>query len=138
MFAFVVRNLRFLKHVPVLPHIFDSLLLLRTFVFKHRLLNCFDNIESEVLSWSGTSVSVHKYGGLQYNVNHKEIGHLHSNGLLDVLFSKKVKQNLIAEGKVKDHHVFQKSGWISFYIDCPEDGLYAIKLLKRSYAMKNS
>lgn len=136
MFDFIVRNFGFLKHVPLLPHIFDSLLKLRTFVYKRHLLDAFDSIEDEVLSWKGTTVSVHKYGGLQFNIHKKEIGHLHGNGLLDVVYSRKIKKVLIEEGRVSDHHLFKKSGWISFYIASTEDKTYAIKLLMLSYSIK--
>jgi hypothetical protein len=136
MFDFIVRNFGFLKHVPLLPHIFDSLLRLRTFVYKRHLLDVFDSIEDEVLSWKDTTVSIHKYGGLQFNVHKKEIGHLHSNGLLDVVYSRKIKTMLMKEGRVSDHHLFKKSGWISFYIASLEDKDYAIKLLMLSYSIK--
>lgn len=136
MFAFIVRNFGFLKHVPLLPHIFDSLLRFRTFVYKRNLLDSFDSIEDEVLSWKDTTVSIHKYGGLQFNVHKKEIGHLHSNGLLDVVYSRKIKKMLIKEGRVSDHHLFKRSGWISFYIASPGDQIYAIKLLMLSYSLK--
>jgi hypothetical protein len=136
MFTFIVRNFGFLKHVPLLPHIFDSLLKLRTFVYKRHLLDVFDSIEDEVLSWEGATVSTHKYGGLQFNILKREIGHLHSNGLLDVVYSRKVKTMLIKEGRVNHHHLFEKSGWISFYIASAEDESYAVKLLKLSYSTK--
>lgn len=136
MFHFVVRNFGFLKHVPLLPHIFDSLLKLQTFVCHRHLLDTFDSIEEEIRSWKDTTVTLHKYGGLQFNVHKKEIGHLHSNGLLDLLYSRKIKKMLIEEGRVSDHHIFKKSGWISFYIVSPEDKDYAIKLLMLSYSMK--
>ena len=105
-------------------------------VSKPHLLHVFDSVENEVLSWKDTTVGIHKYGGLQFNVHKKEIGHLHSNGLLDVVYSRKVKTMLMKEGRVNHHHLFEKSGWISFYIASAEDEVYAIKLLKLSYSTK--
>lgn len=136
IFVFIVRNFGFLKHVPLFPHIFDSLLKLRTFVYNRQLLDAFDSIEDEVISWKGATVGIHKYGGLQFNVDKQEIGHLHGNGLLDVVFSRKIKMVLIEEGRVSDHHLFKKSGWISFHIASPENKTYAIKLLMLSYSIK--
>lgn len=92
-------------------------------------------LEGEVLRWRGTTLSIHKYGGLQFNVHNKEIGHLHSNGLLDVVYSRKIKTMLMKEGRVSHHHLFEKSGWISFYVHSPEDQDYAIKLLMLSYSL---
>ncbi|MEP6613941.1 MAG: luciferase family protein, partial [Mucilaginibacter sp.] len=91
-----------------------------------------DDIEAEVLSWPGVYKSMHKYGGLQFNFNGRELGHIHSNGLLDIRFNRKVKQLLLAEGRAAEHHAFKKSGWISFYIRNPRDAVYAQELLKRA------
>jgi predicted DNA-binding protein (MmcQ/YjbR family) len=133
LFSFVVRYLGFLKYIPLLPHVFDSLLKLWVFVSKSYLLDWFDEIEEEVLSWEGTSASVHKYGGLQFNCRDKEMGHLHGNGLLDVLFNREIKQRLLDKGRIQPHHVFEKSGWTSFYIVNYHDKAYAKELLKAAY-----
>lgn len=136
LFSFVVSDLSFLKHVPLFPLVFDSLLKIRTFVTKPYLLDWFDEIEAEVLRWEETDISLHRYGGLQFNCKGKEIGHLHSNGLLDVLYSKDTKLRLLKEGRIEPHHVFEKSGWISFYIFSNEDKDYAKELLKRAYDIR--
>jgi len=134
MFAFVVKNLAFLKAVPLLPLVFDSLLRLRVFFIKPEILDWLDELEAEASTWPGMSMAVHKYGGLQFNYRGKEIAHLHSNGLLD---SRKTKTKLILEGRIQEHHVFAKSGWISFYLRS-KDGLdYAKKLLLAAYLKKH-
>ncbi|WP_207421092.1 luciferase domain-containing protein [Desertivirga brevis] len=130
MFAFVVNRLGFLKVMPGLPLFFDALLRLWLFVTKPQMLEWLDDIESEVGSWEDVSLSLHKYGGLQFNYKGKEIGHLHSNGLLDVLFSRKMKAELLADMRVGDHHLLKRSGWISFYLKSEEDVNYAIQLLR--------
>ena len=100
------------------------------------VLDYLDEIENEVLSWQKTSAHVHKFGGIQFDVYNKEIGHIHSNGLLDILFSKEVKVRIAQEGKIKEHHTFKNSGWISFLIRKEEDKKYAIELLRQSYLLK--
>ena len=137
VFEFVVQNLGLLKHIPGLPHIFDGYLRLWTYCRHADLLDYFDHLEDEFLSWDNTSVSIHKYGGLQFNVGDREVGHLHSNGLLDVALNRQVKEMLSVEGRVNDHHLFKKSGWISFYMRSHDDEAYAIKLLQLGYALKN-
>lgn len=133
LFSFVVRHLGFLKIIPLFPHVFDSMLKLFMLVHKSNVLDWLDEIEAEVLSWEGTSTSMHKYGGLQFNCNGKEIAHLHSNGLLDVLYNQKIKQQLLEWGRIEPHHVFEKSGWISFYIVNYHDKAYAKELLQIAY-----
>lgn len=138
MFDFVVKYLGFLKHVPLLPHLFEALLKLETFVSNRLILDYIDDIESAVLSWKQTSIHPHKFGGLQFDVGTKEIGHIHGNGLLDIPFSRSTKEQLITEsnGRVKAHHIFKKSGWISLYVQNTADKDLAIQLLIRSYEAK--
>lgn len=132
-FNIIVKYLGFLKHVPLLPHLFDTQLKLWTLIARPHLLDAIDDIEAEILKWDGTNVGMHKYGGLQFNYHQKEIGHIHSNGLLDIRFNRKIKQQLLLDGRVTDHHIFKKSGWISFYINTDEDRLYAQQLLQIAY-----
>lgn len=134
LFSFVVKHLGFLKAVPLLPHIFDAYLKLWTLATNPELSDCIDDIEAEVLSWDGTVKSLHKYGGIQFNCNGIEMGHIHGNGILDIRFNKKTKQQLMDEGKINHHHIFIKSGWISFYVRKKEDNEYAKQLLKMAYS----
>ena len=133
MFSFVVKRLGFLKTIPLTALFFDSLIKIWMFISNPKMLEWLDEIEEEVLSWNNTSVNLHKYGGIQFDYKGKEIGHVHSNGLLDVLFSKKSKMDLIKEGRIADHHVLKNSGWISFYIHNQDDVDYAKRLLKMAY-----
>jgi hypothetical protein len=133
MFSFVVKYFGFLKSVPLLAHLFDSHFKFWALITNSQVLYCLDDIEAEVLSWKGTSAGLHKYGGLQFNFHKKEIGHIHSNGILDIRFNRETKQQLLTEGKIKQHHIFTNSGWISFYVKKKNDADYAIKLLKMAY-----
>nr|WP_242689100.1 luciferase family protein [Pedobacter sp. SYSU D00535] len=109
---------------------------MQLFLLRPQLLSMLDEIELEVTSWEGISARTHKYGGLQFDYLDKEIGHLHSNGLLDILFSFKIKEQLREEGRIQDHHVFVNTGWITFGIRSKQDIPYALCLLKRSYLQK--
>lgn len=139
MFNLVVKYAAPLKHVPVLPHVFDALRKIGTLFTNNNLLDYLDEIESEVLSWQHTTLQMHKFGGLQFNLYNKELGHIHGNGLLDILFSRKEKSELMQKYPVKDHHVFKNSGWISFQVKTEADKKIAIELLRLSYlaAQKN-
>lgn len=130
MFGFVTRYLGFLKLIPTLSWAFDGWLKVWALVTKPYILDWMDDIEAEVLEWEGTAAKIHKYGGLQFNCGRKEIGHIHSNGLLDMLLSRAIKQKLMEEGRIADHHSFKNTGWISFYIRNADDKEYALKLLK--------
>jgi|GEM_PF-458510 len=133
MFNFVVRYLGFLKHMPGTAFLFDCWLRIVTLFNNPVLLDYMDEIEGEVLKWRGTIKTLHKYGGVQFNYGNREIGHIHGNGLLDMLLNKNLKQQLMEEGKVLNHHVFKNTGWVSFYIKNKTDKDYAINLLRIAY-----
>ena len=84
MFDLIIKYFSFLKHVPLLPHLFDGIVRLQTMIFHREVLNHIDEIGEKVLSWENTSIGIHKYGGTQFNVGKSEIGHVHSHGLLDI------------------------------------------------------
>jgi hypothetical protein len=133
MFNLVVKYASPLKHVPVLPHVFDALLKIGTLLSNKNLVDYIDEIEDEVVSWPETSVHIHKFGGTQFNFYDKELGHIHGNGLLDILFSRKAKSELMLKYPVKEHHVFKNSGWISFQVKTEADKNIAIQLLRYAY-----
>ena len=110
VFAFVVKRLGFLKSIPLMAIYFDSLIKVWMVFSNPKLLRWIDDVEDFVLSLPNTDVSLHKYGGSQFNYCEKEFAHLHSNGILDILLNQKIKRNLLAEGKVDEHHLFKNSG----------------------------
>lgn len=138
MFNFIVNYFGLLKHVPLLAQLFDALLKMWTLVTNRKILDYVDEIEEEVLSWKNTSAHLHKFGGIQFNLRNREIGHIHGNGLLDILFTQNIKSHLLVEGKVIDHHVFKKSGWISFQIQTARDKQYALDLLRYSISISDN
>ncbi|MEO3408224.1 luciferase family protein [Mucilaginibacter sp. CAU 1740] len=133
MFLFVRKYLGFLKFIPGLAIVFDGLLKLGSFVTKPVLLDWMDKIEAAVITWPQAIATTHKYGGLQFNYINAEIGHIHGNGLLDMPLSRKVKAELMADGRIEDHHTFKNTGWISFYIRNYDDVTYALDLLRLGY-----
>ena len=133
MFSFVVKRAGFLKDIPLVAIIFDSLIRFWMFITMPELLDWIDKLEEDVARMPETTIGIHKYGGTQFNYNGREFAHVHSNGLLDILLSKELKQSIMLEGKIKDHHVFKDSGWISFQLHNKQDVGYACYLLAKAY-----
>ena len=136
MFEFVVRYLSLLKHIPLLPHVFEAALKIDLFIRNQQLLSAIDDLENEVLSWEGVTPKLHQYGGMQFNFHNREIGHLHGNGMLDILFSRVLKAELMQSHTIREHHTFKNSGWISFYMKTPQDKITALELLRHAYQLK--
>jgi hypothetical protein len=91
-------------------------------------------ISPAVMSW-GTTQRRHRYGGTEWRLGRREIGHIHGNYLVDIPFPKKVRDHVIAAGEAETHHILPESGWVSFFLREPEDVERAIALLRRSYEL---
>lgn len=89
--------------------------------------------KSEVLSWPGVEAQSHEFDGVEFRVRGHEIGYLHGDRLADLPFSKKVREELVAEGKARLHHVLWATGWASYPIGGPEDVEGAIALFRLDY-----
>ena len=90
-------------------------------------------IREAVLTWQGVQALPHRFGGEEFRVGKREIGHVHGDYLVDVPFPTKVRDELVAAGLAEPHHILPRSGWISFYLRGEQDVQAAIGLLRRSY-----
>jgi hypothetical protein len=66
-------------------------------------------------------------------VGRRELGHIHGDRLLDVPFPVRVRDQLVREGRAREHHVLPDSGWVSFSIRGVADVPHAIELLRMNY-----
>ena len=97
------------------------------------LLGAQETITHAVTAWEGVTVQPHRFGGVEYVIGKREIGHIHGDHLVDIPFPKKVRDEIVAAGRAQPHHILPESGWISFYLQQEEDMEKAIALLKESY-----
>jgi luciferase-like monooxygenase len=90
-------------------------------------------ITQTLLSWEGVSTTSHRFGGLEYLLDTRELGHIHGDHMLDIPFPKKVRDEIVSQQLAEPHHILPETGWVSFYIR-QEEGIHkAIDLLRRSY-----
>ena len=61
-----------------------------------------EQIVREVTAWPGVTSSEHRFGGVEFRVGRRELGHLHGNRLADLPFPVRVREQLVAEGKAKE------------------------------------
>ncbi len=90
-------------------------------------------IKTAVSAWDGVTAHAHRFGGTEFRLDSREIGHVHGDALVDIPFPTKVRNEIVSAGQAQPHHVLPGSGWVSFYIREPEDVGRAIALLRRSY-----
>ncbi len=94
-----------------------------------------DRIREAALAWDSVTAHPHRFGGVEFRVGRREIGHVHGDRLVDIPFPTKVRNEIVAAGLAEPHHVLPESGWISFYIRASDDVDKAIALLRRSYEL---
>lgn len=92
-----------------------------------------ESITARVSEWPGVSVEPHRYGGEEYTLNGREVGHVHGTRQADVPFAKRLRDVLVAEGKTEQHHLYPESGWVTHYLDTEADVEEVIELLRISY-----
>jgi hypothetical protein len=97
-----------------------------------------DKVQQELLSWPGVTIHDHRFGGIEFRVNGREMGYMHGDVLADLPFPKDVGKKLIVEGKASPHHFIPQSGWISYYINGMEDVQGAIELFRMQYGRMTS
>ena len=90
-------------------------------------------IQKAALTWEGVSARPHRFGGTEYLLGSREIGHVHGDYLADIPFPTRVRDELVEAGQAEPHHILPKSGWVSCYIREDSDVEHAIMLLRRSY-----
>jgi len=96
-----------------------------------------DEIIRIVTSWDHITTEPHRFGGTEFVLDTTEIGHIHNNGLLDIPFSRAIREILVKNGNAKPHHILPETGWISFYTrDTGASIDEALKLLRLSYLFR--
>ncbi len=90
-------------------------------------------IEREVKGWPGVTTGDTGRGGLQFNYGKVELGHLHGDAFADLPFPKKVRDELIAEGRASVHPPLPDSGWVRRKMDGPGDAEAVIELFRLNY-----
>jgi predicted DNA-binding protein (MmcQ/YjbR family) len=86
-----------------------------------------------LITWNGMETHPHRFGGTEFRMGRREIGHIHGDYLVDIPFPKKIRDEIVAAKKADPHHILPETGWISFYLREEGDIAKAIDLLKRSY-----
>jgi predicted DNA-binding protein (MmcQ/YjbR family) len=94
-----------------------------------------EQIIQAILTWEGVTAHEHRFGGTEFRLGRREIGHIHGDALVDIPFPKKVRDEVVATGRAEPHHVLPESGWISFYLHEPADVEQAIDLLRQSFEL---
>ena len=92
-------------------------------------------IVDTLLTWQGMETHPHRFGGTEFRIGKREVGHIHGDSLVDIPFPKKIRDEIVAAKEAEPHHILPETGWVSFYLHKDGDIEKVINLLRRSYEM---
>ncbi|MDX2005553.1 MAG: DUF5519 family protein [Meiothermus sp.] len=92
-------------------------------------------VEETLTQWEGVEAVPHRFGGREYRIGKRELGHIHGDRLVDIPFPIRVRDEVVAAGLAERHHILPDSGWVSKWLRVPEDVATALELLRRSYQL---
>jgi hypothetical protein len=90
-------------------------------------------IEAEVGSWDGVTVHPHRFGGIEFRLDKRELGHLHGDALADLPFTRRIRDMLVETGRAETHRILPESGWVSRPIRTAGDVDATIELFRLGY-----
>jgi hypothetical protein len=85
-----------------------------------------EKIKRGILSWPNVTAEQHKFGGIEFLLNKREMGHIHGDRLADLPFPMKARNELVNSGRASPHHVMPQSGWVSYWIEKGEEDLDSV------------
>ena len=92
-----------------------------------------DRISAVVGSWPDVEVGAHRFGGVEFRLGRRELGHLHGESHADIAFPRRVRDELVAAGRAQPHRAIPDSGWISVPIDGEGSIERAVELFRMAY-----
>ena len=96
-----------------------------------------EKISKEILSWPGVTTGQHRFGGTEFRVGKREMGHIHGDKLADLPFPMQIRNQLIESGRALPHHILPESGWVSKWIRSEEDVSKVVELFRMQYKRQN-
>jgi hypothetical protein len=91
-----------------------------------------ERIAAEVSGWPGVTSAPHRFGGTEFRLGRRELGHLHGDRFADLPFPRRVRDELVAAGRARPHHVLPDSGWVTAPIRS-DDVEPVIELFRMAY-----
>jgi hypothetical protein len=93
----------------------------------------FEKVKTELMSWPGVTSQPHRFGGTEFRVNGREMGHMHGGRFADLPFPMTIRNELVRDGRALPHHVLPNSGWVTFLINEEADITSLINLFHTQY-----
>ena len=93
-----------------------------------------ERIAAEVSAWPGVETHPHRFGGLEFRLGRRELGHLHGDRFADIPLPRRVRDEVIATGRARPHHLLPDSGWVTVPMGGDEESArVVVELLRLGY-----
>lgn len=99
---------------------------------EHREAPAVETVAGEVGKWKGVTVHEHRFGGVEFRLGRRELGHLHPR-FADLPFPPRIRDDLIAAGWARPHHVLPDSGWVTAPMRTDSEIAGVIELFRQNY-----
>lgn len=94
----------------------------------------FEKVKNELTSWPGVTLQPHRFGGIEFRVSGREMGHMHGGRFADLPFPMSIRNELVKDGRALPHHILPNSGWVTFVINEEDDDITSlIRLFRMQY-----
>ena len=74
-------------------------------------------VEAAAAEWPGVTVEDHRFGGREFRLGTREVGHLHGDRQADIAYPRPVRDAVVGAGLAGPHHLFPDSGWVTYRVD---------------------
>jgi hypothetical protein len=91
-----------------------------------------DAVRAAVASWEGVTAHDHRFGGLEFRLGRRELGHLHGT-IADLPFPRALRDELVRSGRARPHHVLPQSGWVTVPMRTSAEVSNVIELFRQNY-----
>jgi len=91
------------------------------------------DIAEQVTSWPGVTTHDHRFGGLEFRLGNRQLGHLHGDRIADIPLKRSLRDELVASGRARVHRWRPESGWVTVGIDSDRGRDDAVRLLRVGY-----
>jgi hypothetical protein len=95
--------------------------------------NAAQEIADEVMAWPGVTAHDHRFGGVEFRLGNRQLGHLHGDQIADIPLKRGLRDELVASGRARIHRWRPDSGWVTVDIDTDQGRDEAIRLLRVGY-----
>jgi hypothetical protein len=94
-------------------------------------------VRAAVGSWVGVTTHQHRFGGVEFRLGRRELGHLHGS-IADLPFPRRIRDELVAAGRARPHHVLPHSGWVTVPMRTASEAAGVIELFRQNYERAGS